>query len=130
MVDDSRLSRESTARILVASGFQAVTAEDGWEAWELLSERRFDAVVTDLEMPRIGGLQLIEKIRREPTLKELPVLVLSSRAAAHATRAQALAAGANAVLPKATPKKNLADTVAGFVAPQRTGERNPSREIW
>ncbi len=117
VVDDSRLAREATARVLVASGFQAVTAADGWDAWELLSERRFDAVVTDLEMPRIGGLELIEKIRTEPTLKELPVIVLSSRATVHPTRRQALAAGANAVLPKATPKRLLADAVAGLLDP-------------
>jgi chemotaxis protein histidine kinase CheA len=117
VVDDSRLAREGTARALADLGFQTVTAEDGWDAWELLSERRFDALVTDLEMPRMDGLELITKIRREPTFKELPVLVLSSRAAAQAPRAQALAAGADAVLPKGAPKRALADAVASFVRP-------------
>jgi chemotaxis protein histidine kinase CheA/ActR/RegA family two-component response regulator len=117
VVDDSRLAREGTARALADLGFQTVTAEDGWEAWELLSERRFDALVTDLQMPRMDGLELIAKIRREPTLKALPVVVLSSRAAAHAPRAQALAAGADVVLPKSSAKRALADAVAGFVRP-------------
>jgi CheY-like chemotaxis protein len=55
VVDDSRLSREAGARLLATAGFQSVAAEDGWEAWEILSERRFDAVVTALEMPRLDG---------------------------------------------------------------------------
>ena len=66
VVDDSRVAREATARVLVASGFQAVTAADGWDAWELLSERRFDAVVTDLEMPRLDGWSSSRRSARNP----------------------------------------------------------------
>jgi len=42
-------------RLLYAGGYQTVAAEDGWDAWDVLGERRFDAVVTALEMPRVDG---------------------------------------------------------------------------
>ncbi len=114
VVDDSRLSREAAARQLAAAGYHPVTADDGFEAWEMMGERRFDAVVTDLEMPRLDGLDLIERIRREPTLRGLPVLVLSSRTS-KATRERLLAAGANAVLPKVASKRALADALGAVL---------------
>jgi chemotaxis protein histidine kinase CheA len=123
VVDDSRLSREAATRVLAAAGHQVITAEDGWEAWETLSERRFDAVVTDLEMPRVDGFELIARIRRDATVRHLPVVVLSSRTA-KATRDRALRAGADAVLPKGPHKRALAETVAHLLA--HRGERRES----
>jgi CheY-like chemotaxis protein len=116
VVDDSRLSREAAARALAAAGLQPVTADDGWEAWELLGERRFDAVVTDLEMPRVDGFELIRRIRAEPTLRQLPIVVVSSRTAP-AIRGRALEAGANVVLGKGPQKRALADAVRGLLRP-------------
>jgi chemotaxis protein histidine kinase CheA len=115
VVDDSRLSREAAARVLAAAGYHPVTAEDGWEAWEMLGERRFDAVVTDLEMPRVDGFELITRIRHEPTLRGLPVVVLSSRTS-QATRDRAVEAGANVVLPKVPNKRGLADALAALLS--------------
>jgi DNA-binding response OmpR family regulator len=117
IVDDSRMARESAARLLSAGGFQTVAAEDGWDAWEVLSERRFDAVVTGLEMPRVDGFQLIARIRHEPTLRGLPIVVLSSRTS-QATRQRALAAGANVFLPKSRHKRSLLEAVRSCLREQ------------
>lgn len=125
VVDDSRLSREAAARMLASSGYHPITAEDGWEAWEMLGERRFDAVVTDLEMPRIDGFELIARIRREPTLRGLPVVVLSSRTS-RASRERALAAGANAVLPKGPSKRGLSEALAALVEDDAARDRMSS----
>lgn len=114
VVDDSRLAREAAARVLVAAGYQPITAEDGWEAWEMVSERRFDAVVTDLEMPRMDGYDLIVRIRGEATLRGLPVVVYSSRTSETA-RARAIDAGANTVLPKIPNKRVLVDALAALL---------------
>jgi CheY-like chemotaxis protein len=92
-----------------------VVAEDGIEAWELLTERRFDALVTDLEMPRLDGFELIARVRQEPSLKDLPIIVVSSRTA-HAPRQRALAAGADAILPKGPHRKVLLDTLTALLA--------------
>jgi chemotaxis protein histidine kinase CheA/ActR/RegA family two-component response regulator len=120
VVDDSRLSREAAARVLASAGYHPVTAEDGWEAWEMIGERRFDAIVTDLEMPRVDGFELITRIRRDPTLRGLPIIVLSSRTS-QATRERAVRAGADVVLPKVPNKRGLADALAALVsdAPDR-----------
>jgi CheY-like chemotaxis protein len=114
LVDDSRIGRENAARILSAAGYQTIGVEDGWEAWELLGERRFDAVVTDLEMPRMDGYELIARIRSEPTLRGLPVLVYSARNSS-AARDRALAAGASTVLPKAPGKRGLPEALRALL---------------
>ena len=93
----------------------------GWEAWELLSERRFDAVVTALEMPRLDGYQLIARIRREATLRGLPIIVLSARTS-QAARDRALAAGANVFLPKSRHRKSLVAAVATCLLAHEDGE--------
>jgi CheY-like chemotaxis protein len=121
VVDDSRLSREAGVRLLTTAGYQAVAAEDGWEAWEVLSERRFDAVVTALEMPRLDGFQLIARIRREATLRGLPIVVLSSRTSQGA-RDRALAAGANVFLPKSRHRRSLVAAVASCLLQREDGE--------
>jgi chemosensory pili system protein ChpA (sensor histidine kinase/response regulator) len=110
IVDDSRMARESASRLLSVGGYQTVAAEDGWDAWEMLGERRFDAVVTGLEMPRVDGFQLIARIRNEPTLRGLPIVVLSSRTS-QSTRQRALSAGANVFLPKSRHKRSLVEAV-------------------
>ncbi len=110
VVDDSRLAREAAARLLGASGYQTVPAEDGWEAWEILGERRFDAVVTALEMPRLDGFELIARVRREPTLRGLPIVVLSSRTS-QAAREKAINAGANVFLPKSRHRRSMVAAV-------------------
>jgi chemosensory pili system protein ChpA (sensor histidine kinase/response regulator) len=120
VVDDSRLSREAGVRLLAAAGYQSVAAEDGWEAWEVLSERRFDAVVTALEMPRLDGFQLIARIRREATLRGLPIIVLSSRTS-QAVRERALAAGANVFLPKSRHRRSLVAAVAACLQGHEDG---------
>jgi chemotaxis protein histidine kinase CheA/ActR/RegA family two-component response regulator len=117
IVDDSRMARESAARLLSAAGYQTVAAEDGWDAWEVLGERRFDAVVTGLEMPRVDGFQLIARIRHESTLRGLPIVVLSSRTS-QSTRQRALLAGANIFLPKSRYKRSLVEAVASCLREQ------------
>ena len=119
VVDFSRLSREAAARLLGSAGYQTVTAEDGYEAWELLGERRFDAIVTSLEMPRMDGFQLITRIRREATLAGLPILVLSSRTS-QTTREQAIHAGADVFLPKSRHRKSLVEAITACLGARQS----------
>jgi chemosensory pili system protein ChpA (sensor histidine kinase/response regulator) len=80
LVDDSLSVRKVLARRLGRLGLVVTTAQDGEEALELLRGERFDALVTDLEMPRMNGYQLIETVRRRPESRELPVVVITTRA--------------------------------------------------
>jgi CheY-like chemotaxis protein len=80
LVDDSISVRRFVGQMLERAGFQVVTTGDGAEALRQLAESPFDVVVTDLEMPRVNGYELIEDVRRRPGLRDLPVVVLTTRA--------------------------------------------------
>jgi len=77
--DDSRSIREVVSRILQAEGYGVELANDGWDAWERMTGLRVDLLLTDLEMPRMDGYTLIEKVRKQDDFGGLPILVLSSR---------------------------------------------------
>jgi len=80
-----------------------------------------DPSLTALEMPRLDGFQLIARIRREATLRGLPIVVLSSRTSQGA-RDRALAAGANVFLPKSRHRRNLVAAVAACLLQREDGE--------
>ena len=80
LVDDSISVRRFVGRMLTVGGFDVVTANDGAEAIAKVTERRFDVVVTDLEMPRVNGYELIEDLRRRSSTRHVPVIVLTTRA--------------------------------------------------
>ena len=78
VVDDSITARKHASKLLKANGFATVEAGDGLEAIELLHRSKFDLVVTDLDMPRLGGLELLADIKNGKYCNA-PVLVVSSR---------------------------------------------------
>jgi chemosensory pili system protein ChpA (sensor histidine kinase/response regulator) len=80
LVDDSVSIRKFVGQMLEKAGFRVVTAIDGQDALEQLVERMVDVVVTDLEMPRLNGYALIEDLRRRPATREVPVIVMTTRA--------------------------------------------------
>ncbi len=106
LVDDSLSVRKVVAQMLRKAGHQVVTASDGQEALELLEQHRFQAVVTDLEMPRMSGFELLEEVRRRPHLSHLPIAVLTTRASVK-HRELATELGANAYLTKPADEVEL-----------------------
>ena len=81
LVDDSISVRRVVGKMLTRAGFDVVLASDGQDALEkLLVEARFDAILTDLEMPRVNGYELIEEVRRKPDTAAVPVIVMTTRA--------------------------------------------------
>lgn len=99
VADDSRAVREAMALLLERAGYQVDLADTGLAAWRLLGRAHYDALVTDLEMPEMGGFELIERVRGDALLAELPVVIISSRATP-AARTRALGLGVIAVLAK------------------------------
>jgi two-component system chemotaxis response regulator CheY len=100
IVDDSRLMRDMVAACLRPLG--AVTFEyagTGLEAIERLALAGFDLVVLDLNMPDVGGVEVIEFIRSQDHLRLLPILVVTTRGD-DASRSRVLDAGASAFLAK------------------------------
>jgi CheY-like chemotaxis protein len=64
---------------LVRCGFDVTCAHDGQEAWEIIQQQPPDMVVTDCQMPRLNGLQLVEKIRGHAPSRDLPIVMLTAK---------------------------------------------------
>jgi two-component system chemotaxis response regulator CheY len=100
IVDDSKVMREMIIASLRAyDGLAFTQAASGLEALERLSLKQFDFVVLDLNMPDIGGYEVIEFIRGQDKLRALPILVVTTRGD-EGSRAKALAAGATRFMTK------------------------------
>jgi chemosensory pili system protein ChpA (sensor histidine kinase/response regulator) len=80
LVDDSISVRKVVGAMLERGGFSVITASDGVEALEALARGPVEAVVTDLEMPRLNGYELVEDMRRRPGLRDMPIVMLTTRA--------------------------------------------------
>ncbi|QKT02962.1 response regulator [Ectothiorhodospiraceae bacterium 2226] len=77
LVDDEPGVRDSIALLLELEGYRVTQAPDGQEAWELLGQARPDLVISDYMMPRLNGRQLAERLRSDPTLEDIPILLMS-----------------------------------------------------
>jgi two-component system sensor histidine kinase and response regulator WspE len=77
VVDDSLTVRELQRKLLDHHGYEVQVAVDGIDAWASMRDGRFDLVVTDVDMPRMDGVELVAKMRCDPRLKTLPVVILS-----------------------------------------------------
>jgi chemosensory pili system protein ChpA (sensor histidine kinase/response regulator) len=81
VVDDSLTVRRVTQRLLVREGYRVVLAKDGMDALERLTEERPQVVLSDIEMPRMDGFDLVRNIRGDARLRDLPVIMITSRIA-------------------------------------------------
>lgn len=99
VVDDSATVREVQRQILEEQGFLVDLAEDGLFGLKALAKQSYDLVISDVDMPRLNGLKFIQKIRANPQLSHLPVLMVSYRDS-DGDRARGLDAGADAYLTK------------------------------
>ncbi|MDB4941281.1 MAG: two-component system response regulator [Labilithrix sp.] len=100
VVDDSKVMRDMVTACLRPDGNLVVSqAASGLEAIERLSLKAFDLVVLDLNMPDIGGLEVVEFVRAQDKLARLPILILTTRSEDD-SRAKILAAGASRYMTK------------------------------
>ncbi|HEY7126304.1 MAG TPA: response regulator [Ktedonobacterales bacterium] len=114
IVDDSLSMRRTLEFQLTRAGYRVTTAKDGLEALEVLAKSRPNAILLDIEMPRMDGYELLARLRSQAEFKQLPVAMLTSRAA-NIHRQHALDLGANAYLVKPYPHDQLLSTVADLV---------------
>ncbi|HEV3261468.1 MAG TPA: hybrid sensor histidine kinase/response regulator [Gemmataceae bacterium] len=99
VVDDSITVREVERQLLRQHGYDVAVAVDGKEGWNLVRAQPFDLVISDVDMPRMNGLDLIRAIRGEQRLKDLPVIIVSYKEREE-DRLQGMEVGANAYLTK------------------------------
>ena len=81
VVDDSLTVRRVTQRLLVREGYRVTLAKDGLDALERLAEEAPAVVLSDIEMPRMDGFDLVRNIRSDARMRELPVIMITSRIA-------------------------------------------------
>lgn len=77
VVDDSLTVRELERKLLDHHGFEVEVAVDGMDGWNAVRSDAFDLVVTDVDMPRMDGIELVTLIKRDPGLRNLPVMIVS-----------------------------------------------------
>ena len=114
VVDDSLTVRKITSRLLTREGYQVVLAKDGVDALEQLIDVMPDVVLSDIEMPRMDGFDLVRNIRADMRLKHLPVIMITSRTA-DKHRNYALEIGANHYLGKPYDEDELLRLVESFI---------------
>jgi chemosensory pili system protein ChpA (sensor histidine kinase/response regulator) len=81
VVDDSLTVRRVTQRLLTREGFRVTVAKDGLDALEQLEVERPAVMLTDIEMPRMDGFDLLRNVRHDPRWQGLPVIMITSRIA-------------------------------------------------
>ena len=146
VVDDNRMNRIKLARSLEQQGHMVASAEDGEQALEMLAGLPFDVVLLDIVMPGLDGFQVLERIKNDSDLRDIPVIVISAvdeiDSAVRCIEmrrgrlpAQALQPGAAAGAPQrqpaeeeaARPGKGLPAAGGDAAAERETGHAGPAR---
>ena len=113
VADDSKVVRVKTSRLLNAHKYQVLLAEDGLDAARQIEQAIPDLLVTDVDMPGLGGLELVRQLRSDPRTASLPIIMVS--AGSDVLQGDALAAGVNVVLGKPYPEELLISHIKSLV---------------
>jgi two-component system chemotaxis response regulator CheY len=115
VVDDSKVMRDMISACLRSDASFVITqASSGLEAIERLSLKGFDLLVLDLNMPDIGGLEVVEFVRGQDKLRSLPILIVTTRSD-DGSRERVLAAGASKYLTKPFTPQAILEDVRGLL---------------
>jgi len=110
VVDDSRSARYVLTKVVEAAGYIVRPARDGMEAIKLLEDRPADIVLSDMEMPRMNGIELTEHMRSSSLLSHIPVIMITSRSTIK-HREEAEAAGVRGYFNKPFDEEGLLGAV-------------------
>ncbi|NJR44579.1 MAG: response regulator [Hyellaceae cyanobacterium CSU_1_1] len=117
IAEDSVATRRMLEKLLLAAGYQVLVCRDGQEALDQIGQYqgRIDLILSDIEMPRVNGFELLEKVRAQPAFKKTPIVMATSRTGdRHRQEAERL--GATDYLGKPVQPQELIDTVASLLA--------------
>lgn len=115
IAEDSLTARTLLKNIVDTAGYNVKTVVDGAEAFSLLKTEHADLLLSDIEMPRMDGIELTRKVRGDEKLKNLPIILCTSRGSRE-DREQGIDAGANAYLDKSNfEQSNLLDIIHKLV---------------
>jgi CheY-like chemotaxis protein len=120
VVDDSPTVVEVVKYFLELEGYDILVARDGTEGQEIAWRELPDAVVADVEMPRMDGHALVRALREDPRTAELPIMLLTSRTSVE-QETEGLGAGADDYVPKPVEPRRLAARVKSLLGRHRHG---------
>jgi len=107
IVEDSEASRDYLATAVTSfNGVEVVTTDRGFEALKLLPLHRFDLIITDIQMPDINGLELINFVKKNPNYRRTPLFIVTAEGREQ-DRARGLALGAAEYLVKPVKVEDL-----------------------
>ena len=119
VVDDSITVRELERQLLENRGYIVDTAVDGVDGWNAVRTAHYDLVVSDVDMPRMDGIQLVRQIKADTRLAKIPVVVVSYKDREE-DRIRGLDAGADAYLTKSSfHDRTFLSTVADLIGEER-----------
>ncbi|UVW27719.1 hybrid sensor histidine kinase/response regulator [Massilia sp. H6] len=117
VVDDSLTVREMQRKLLAARGYRVDTAVDGMDGWNMLRAGDYDLLVTDIDMPRMDGIELVAMVRRDARVQALPVMIVSYKDRPE-DRARGMDVGADYYLAKGSfHDTTLLDAVFDLIGP-------------
>jgi two-component system, chemotaxis family, sensor kinase CheA len=116
IADDSLTTRTLLRNIMLSAGYDVETAVDGVDAWAKVQQRKFDCIMSDIEMPNMNGWEFCERLKRDATLSETPLVLITSLSKDEERR-RGLALGADAYIVKGLfNETQLLETVERLVA--------------
>ncbi|MCW5886025.1 MAG: hybrid sensor histidine kinase/response regulator [Candidatus Kapabacteria bacterium] len=101
VVDDSLTVREVERKLLENRGYYVTVAIDGIDGWNTLHRDKFDLIISDIDMPRMNGIEMVRRIKSDPKFREIPVMIVSYKDREE-DRRLGLEAGANYYLTKSS----------------------------
>ena len=129
VVEDNEIERQSIVELLGHSDIEIVTASSGREAINLLLDRPFDCCVLDLRLPDMSGFELMEKLRSDQTLSEIPVVVFTGKELAKDEERQLRAVAKSIVLKDVQSPERLFDETALFLHREVAALPEPKRKM-
>lgn len=101
VVDDSITVREVQRRLLESAGYEVEVAVDGADGWNAIRSSQFDMLISDIDMPRMNGIELVRHVKQDANLKDIPVMIVSYKDREE-DRLKGLEAGADYYLTKSS----------------------------
>lgn len=115
VVDDSRSIRQMMALTLQDAGFEVIEASDGADALKQLNGRRVSLIISDLHMPNIDGIEMTRKVRKMPSYRFVPIIMMTTESGNN-KKSEALQAGVKCWMTKPFNPNAMLNTVAKYTA--------------
>ena len=115
VVEDNEIERQSIVELLDNAGVEIATAGSGAETWDALHAQRFDCIVLDLRLPDISGFELLERIRQDAELRDLPIVVFTGKDLTEEDEIRLIQMAESVVLKGVQSPERLLDETALFL---------------